>query len=88
MMVLVSVQTLDGEDATLVRLREDDAHPLTTLYGGRVQMTHLLPTMDNPNLTGCYAFFPDLSIRVPGAFRLRCWLQRVNFDPLDFHQQP
>lgn len=86
LVVMVSVQTIDGEDASLVRLREDDTVAHSTLYGGRVQMTHLLPSVNDPNLTGCYAFFSDLSIRVPGEFRLRFWLQRVSMDP--DRQQP
>lgn len=85
---MVSVQTTDGEDASLVRIREDDNVAHSTLYGGRVQMAHLLPSLDDPALTGCYAFFPDLSIRVPGQFRLRFWLQRVSMDPNQSDQQP
>lgn len=81
LVITVAVQTSDGEDASFVRRRDDDTQAWSNLYGSLAQQAYLLPPQGHPDLTGCYAFFPDLSIRLPGMYRLRTWITRVHMDP-------
>lgn len=70
----ISLQTVDGEDASNIRYR--DSGRIVNMSAGHHVKT-AIRMLDQTGSQGLYFVFTDIGVRHPGRFRFKAFLMRI-----------